>query len=281
VTIGFNICSSNSRTIFNSFHIGENYESYCYETESVKKASIVSFYFTLLFATIENLESAIYVQNTTYLNLYTTYVSQLPTIAHKLAQANDLAMCIFLSTLPSKKESKAPILLYLLCNGITIISGIRGTIVNCILFVLLYCYFRQGLSNKMGNDGQWVTRRLKIFILVAAPLCIVLLSIYNTLRDGVIPSWNGFFEEILTFFKDQGGSANIIGYTELYKDYLPETNTSYFFGPLISLFKYGSIGSIFSGLTEIKNNTVEMALYGNNLGATITYLYNPNGWLNG
>ena len=282
VSIGFELSSKGGKKYLDiedtnaiNEYINENY--------GVRYVSKYLFYFTLVFAIVENLESAIFVQANTYLSLYTSFASTLPSFVHKLAGANDLSLCIFLSTLPSVKETRRVSFFYLLCNLISIFSGVRGTFINSLLFLVLYYWFRQNLDRKNGVNSTWITKSMRRTAIIGLPVLIVLLSLYNVARDGNTVQWNGFFNEILQFFKDQGGSANVIGYTEYFKssNSLPSTNQSYLFGPVISLFKYGFFGSFFSGQTEILNNTKEMALYGNNLGATITYLVDSSRWLSG
>ena len=258
-----------------------SYTQYAESNIFIKKISCTLFYITIIFDIIVNLEPAIFVQQGTYLDLYTDYTSQLPTVVHKIAQSNKLLFCVYLTTLPSKKELKLPCALYIMSNFITLFSGVRGTIVNCVIFVFLYYLYRQRMSKKMGMGEIWITNRLKVIIAVAIPFCIVFLSLYNSIRNGVEAEYNGFFNEILAFFENHGGSVNVIGYAESLKDRFPKTNTSYLFGPVINLFKYGFWGQLFGGGEIIKNNTLKMAMYGNNLGATVTYLVSPEKWLAG
>jgi oligosaccharide repeat unit polymerase len=274
VYLGFHIMPS--RSIDNSDLL--NYEEYAKGCNRVKTISKYVFYLTILFSIIENLEAAVFVQANSYVSYYTSFSSNLPSIVIRMSKVSDFAFFIFIATLPSKKELKGPVVLFLLSSCITFFSGSRGGIVNSILFTFLYYLFRS--HNENNPSVKWITKSTKILMFAMLPFAIVFLSIYNTLRNDVL-NYTGFFGELLTFFVDQGGSANVIGYTELYKDTLPDSNVSYFFGPIISFFKYGTIGRLFTGAEAIKNNTVEMALYGNNLGATISYYVMPNGWTSG
>ena len=279
VFVGFVFSKHNSKN--SKMSIMSTYNEYTESNILIKKISGTLFYITIIFDVIVNLEPALFVQQGTYLDLYTDYTSQLPTVVHKIAQANKLLFCVYLTTLPSKKEMKMPCILYLFSNFITLFSGVRGTIVNCVIFVFLYYFYRQRMSRKMETGEVWISKKLIVLTAVAVPFCIVFLSLYNNIRNGTEYEYNGFFNEILLFFENQGGSVNVIGYAEDLKDRMPETNTSYLFGPVINLFKYGFWGSFFGGGEAIRNNTLQMAMYGNNLGATVTYLAFPEQWLAG
>jgi hypothetical protein len=56
-----------------------------------------------------------------------------------MSKVSDFAFFIFIATLPSKKELKGPVVLFLLSSCITFFSGSRGGIVNSILFTNEEC----------------------------------------------------------------------------------------------------------------------------------------------
>ena len=125
-----------------------------------------------------------------------------------------------------------------------------------------------------------------MMICIIAPIAIVLLSLYNFWRNGMSAHYYGFWNEFFNFFTTQGGSIRIIGYEKQFHNMLPETNVSYTFGPIINWYKYGFLGNIISFFTgqefiAIEGSKIKMALYGNNLGATITYLVMPGNYLAG
>ena len=54
---------------------------------------------------------------------------------------------------------------------------------------------------------------------------------------------------------------------------LPDTNQSYTMGPIINCFRNGFLGQILGySLLSTSSQDVALATYGNNLGATVTYL---------
>jgi len=147
--------------------------------------------------------------------------------------------------------------------------------------VFAYCLFRN-----TTDEEKWVKKKHIIVLCIAAPISIVLLSLWNFWRSGMTAHYYGFWNEFINFFTTQGGSIKIIGYEKQLHNLLPDTNISYTFGPIINWYKYGFIGNIISMLAgqefvKYAGNTIGSALYGNNLGATITYLVMPNNYLSG
>lgn len=246
---------------------------------SIRKISRLMFYITFLFALLVAMEKAIYVQSNGYIALYSDFSSRMPFVIRKIAETNSIFLFIYLSTFPKKTESKTILFLYLIYLCLSLLSGVRGTFVSGLFVLMIYAIYRD--KHYKGIDVKWVGRKEKVFITFVTPFLIAFLSIYNFIRSKIPVSEFNFFEEIVNFFKTQGGSVDVISLGKLYENLLPSTNQSYTFGPLITYFSRGTFARLFTNLSPLKGNTVEMALYGNNFGATITYLVMPKYYLSG
>ena len=249
---------------------------------NIVKAIKILFYITLIFQFVVVLEQVVFVQNSTYLNLYTSYNSKLPYVFIKFGDLFYFAYYALLSTMPKKSEIKMPTILFLIIALLTILTGARGNTVIAVMIVSMYFIYRELHGRKINNTKyEWVKRWYIYLAMVLTPLIIAFLSAYSSIRSGVDINDFNLFSEIMQFFHDQGGSVNIIGYVKYYENQLPSTNISYFFGPIISFISNGFLGSLFTGKEFEINNLIQTALFGNNLGATITYIIMPENYLIG
>lgn len=249
---------------------------------SIRKCAKILFFITLICKFIVVFERILSVQTHSYLYLYTEYVSKIPMLITKIAEANTFLMCIYLATMPNKKELKNPLILFLITETATILTGGRTKFVTAVLFIMGYYAYREYKSRKEKNEKYiWIKKRTIKATIIIAPVIIAFLGAYNIIRNNVkIENFN-LGNEFIQFFEDQGGSVKLIGYVEEYKEKLPETNNTYVFGPITNFFKNGIIGKMLFNNVSFKGNTVEQALYGNNLGATMSYLVLNNRYLAG
>ena len=117
--------------------------------------------------------------------------------------------------------------------------------------------------------------------IVLIPLAISFLGAYNLIRSNIKINNFNIQKEFLQFFDDQGGSVKLIGYVKEYESKLPKTNKTYLFGPVISFFNNGIIGRRIFNTIQYKGNTIESALYTNNLGSTLSYIVLKDYYING
>lgn len=246
---------------------------------NIRKISRFMFYITFLFALLVSIEKALYVQSNGYIALYSDFSSRLPFWVRKIAETNIIFLFIYLSTFPKKNESKTILFLYIIYLFLTLLSGVRGTFVSGLFVLMIYAIYRDKRYREI--DVKWMGMKEKVSITFGAPFLIIFLSVYNFIRSKIPVSEFSFFQEIVNFFKTQGGSVNVISLGKLYESQLPPTNQNYTFGSIINYFTRGTIARLFTNLSPLKGNTVEMALYGNNFGATITYLVIPEYYLSG
>lgn len=254
-----------------------------YQQENAKFEGTIRIllYITMIFSAIEIVDRVIFVMQNSYIGLYNGERTSMPYMVQKLSSCSSFLFFSYLAILPEKKKAKKPIFLYLALHIFSILGGVRGDGVKAAIMVLAYCFFRN-----TTDDEKWIKKKHIIAICIIAPVGIVLLSLYNFWRSGLTAQYYGFWNEFINFFTTQGGSIEIIAYEKQLHNLLPKTNVSYTFGPIINWYKYGFIGSIISMFTgqefvEIAGSKINMALYGNNLGAAITYLVMPGNYLAG
>ncbi|MCE5192179.1 MAG: O-antigen polysaccharide polymerase Wzy family protein [Actinomycetia bacterium] len=261
----------------------------------VSEVSRVLFFVTIPAGLMRVLVKVLFVQSLGYLASYTSYAGAGP-LLEKLAVVNTVCFFIFLGTMPGKRAARLPIYAYLVINGMTLFSGVRNDAVIAVLLVTVYYIYRSTLEerqkrlsepgSKTGGVGgittnPWVSgheRRLAVGAMTGG---VVLLSYWSYYRVGLSVEHLSILGLFLEFFKAQGGSINVIAHGVNLASYLPSTNVSYVFGPVISWVNSSILSELLGGSGASVAHTVDMAFRGNNFGQTITYLVMPTNYLAG
>lgn len=248
--------------------------SYIYK---LRKYSKNLMYLCSVFAILINLEKAIFVQLTGYKEFYLSYSSNLPFIVVKLATFYTTCFYIYLSTLPNRREANIPILLFLLINALTLGYGQRNGIMLAALFVLFYFIFRQKIKDNTDND-VWITKRHFVILLLSFPFILFFLYAYNYIRSDIeLDTYESLFDNFLAFFYQQGGSIKIIGLEkEFSNSKLFPNEFMYSMGYIVDLFQQNFLFKQFNLYPSYPSQSYELAMYGHNFGATMTYLWRPD-----
>lgn len=253
----------------------EQYSSY--NRKVIKNISKWIFYISYGPYLILLLEKVIFVRKTSYLSYYMDFQTNIPFVLVKIGEMSVISFFVFLASMPSKKECKVPVLLYLGYGIISLGYGQRNQFVLNILIIVIYYFFRNTIKN---SNEKWIKKKDIIIGIALIPFLISFLGMFGYVRvDKKIENFS-FSNAILDFFDSQGGSISLIGYGEQFKDAFPE-NKIYSLGPIIDFLKNNIFSNLIFKFPQLKGNTIEMALQGNSFGQTITYLVMPNNYLNG
>lgn len=243
--------------------------------ESLRTVSKYIFWFTLWASLYVIFSKILFVRRNGYLAYYTSYVSVSGFIL-KLQYVNDCAFMFFLATLPKMKVAKLPMAAWFVTHVITILSGGRASAVTAVFLFIWYFNYR----NRVRTEGEkaWFTKWMKWALILGAPLAIAFLG-YWTYARANLESEFGVLKAFYVFFKDQGGSLDLIAYAKRYQEDFPQS--MYTFGPLINFVRGNTFGRILFGFVMPRQNTVEMALTGYNFGQTISWLVMPHNYVAG
>ena len=113
--------------------------------------------------------------------------------------------------------------------------------------------------------------------LCAVPLLIVTLQVWGAMRNGVAFDFDGFGKSIVNFFQDQGTTSVVVYKGIELGDKLPK-QTNYTVAPVVNFLVNNQITKLFYHATTYAQQTTELALYGNNFGAALTYVYIPHNY---
>ncbi len=248
-------------------------ENFWQTEEFLKNLQIISFIVYLLcavFLLIVEIEKPIAMRGKSYVDYYYSFQSSLPGFVLSISALAKFALCIFLSTLPPKWMSFIAMGIYVVSTIPVFIVGQRNQFISAALFVV--CYYL--LRDYIGKDKprKWFGKFEGTAIAIALPFFFAFLSIYESIRKDIAISKVNIFSSISDLFYSQGVTYEVICKCIKYIDVLPETNLNYTFGDLIAYFKSNGISQLLFNTEKYSAQTVEMALYGNSLSNTVSYL---------
>lgn len=247
-----------------------------YKLELLKKYSKKVFYYTLPLKIIAISIAAYNMIKFSYVDLEANKMSSVY-IIDRLAQINYLSFVLFLMLYPSKRELMPLLRWGLVVYSCQLLGGSRGDTMYFLIFIMAYLLFRDYINKREGNLSEiFLTNKIKAYIILSAIPLLFFFKIYASIRVHETVESKGMMMGAMEFFVQQGGSYSVIGYAKQYEHLLPSTNISYTFGPVIEFVKK-IVPSQIESLEELTHE----ALYGNNLGATITFLVDPSYYYRG
>lgn len=274
VIFGSYIFSHSIRVTKNRGEYKIDYNSIKYE--SVRYTSKIIYYATYFFNLYSVLEIVSYVLQHGYAAFYTGYTTKVPYLIGKIGDMSPIAFWVYLSTMPSKKESKIPITFYIIYLCISLGTGKRFKFVAGLLTLFVYYVMR----NKINSNGEvWFGKKLAMLCVAGVPVLLILLVAVSKIRFGTKLTTEELLNSMTSFFYSQGVSINVIKRTQLYAGRLPKGKI-YMLGSVID-FLQSNIISRMMGIKHFSGNTVEHALYGNSLEHTLSYVAMGNYYLKG
>lgn len=231
----------------------------------LRVVSKLVFYFTYIFYFIRLVIEIINIRNVGYVESYQNGMgASVPWIVDKLQIFCPAAFFVFLATFPKKREARLPIILYLVYNVGTLLTGQRFPVMAAAFFVLIYFSIR----NRCGE--VWLKKKYVIILVICAPFVLIGLYVFDSIRTGKGFQLNGLFSGVTDFFSMQGSSINPIKYGYYLRDIIPDR-------------AYG-ISSIMSNILNQggSGNTLEYAYNGHSFAAIMTcFVYGEDMYLAG
>ncbi len=262
VVIGYNIVSV--KGVKNINHSTFNLQ----KTLKIRRMSKQLCYMCACFSLMEVLEKVYVVWTEGYLNYYLGYARMLPMIVYKLSTVFDIVFFIYLATMPSKKEAKVPVLIYMSINFVSLLMGGRGAFVVAFMFMVIYGYIR----NAVTPSEIWITKKIERGIIIAAPLMCIGLFLVMVVRGNSDVTDTNMFSLILNFFFSQGSSMQVLGLTYEGVNNFPEDQI-YSLGPLINVLNDNVFTHLLGIGEHLRSQTVDIAMRGHSLGNYLTYTY--------
>lgn len=236
----------------------------------IRKVSKLLFYITSIFWIYALMGKVSFVRGNSYYEYYTDFQSGLPFLVKVISSMAPYFFYIYLATLPLKRETRLPILIYLIYGVVALLSGRRIELVTSLLFVFLYFVLRHYLD----KEEEWMTRRLIILVIITIPLLLVFLYSYNYMRFDRELASVSIKDMFLGFFQQQGFSSSVIRLGKYHETSLNSNIPYSFFGITKWLRTNSIIKLIFNpqyGFSYTSNN-IAFAVRGNSLSHSLSYI---------
>jgi len=241
-----------------------------YHLRRVRGICKVLYISTYAFMCISIAEIFLYVRDSSYIDYYVSFHTRLPFLVGKLADMCPVFFFVYLSTLPSKKESMKYIITYAVYLLLTLLTGRRYEFVGGLLVLFVYFTSRDRLQL---NHNRWFGKKEIIIVFIAVFFIIVLSSIVGKTRIGAQENFSDS-NIFVNFFYQQGISINVLKRTIQYQDYLAKDKL-YMFGSIITFIR-----KLF-GFEAYYGNTIQNAQSGYSLAHSLSYVVLGNEYLNG
>lgn len=235
------------------------------------------FYFTFIFNVVVLLEKVKFSSDNGYMELYSSYATNLPYLFVKISEMAPIAFFVFLATFPTKRKSLLPILLYIFLGVLSLLAGYRNTFILNIMIILIY-YCLRNISDK---EKLWFGKKEIITCIISFPIIIMQLNVVSYIRVDENVNRISMKDTFSEFFYKQGTSVNLIGYSETLSDVLPD-DKNYTFGKIIDLLNNNIISQKVFNIEHYSPQTIESAKKGTSFADSISYTLDPyrykNGW---
>lgn len=244
--------------------------------EIVKKISLYLFYLTFIFLLLEVFATIAYVLKNGYASIYINTSSKMNIYFKKIGDICPFMFYIFLSTMPTKKEVKKPLWMFVIYLFSTLGIGARFDFVIGVMVLFIYFFLR----NEIGFIKEiWIRKNAYLKLFFLGIIFMMFFSIYNNFRFGFTTSNKNPLKLATKFIYDQGVSVNIPKRIFKYEESIPKDRI-YSFDSIISLYKRNIEGRFF-GKEYFNGPSAEKALNGNSLADLLSYIMYPDAYLRG
>lgn len=234
---------------------------------------------TLGLYTVQQLEPLLAIGMHNYVAYYTSFQSKLPGIVHTIASFMKYSLCIYLATLPGKRNAFIMLSVYVLSTIPSLLIGMRNPFVLSLLFALTYYMLRDYLEGK----SVWIGKTEKILMCIAIPALMIAMIFYSYVRMGANAGDGNIVSLLVDFFYNQGNTFDVVAVGKVYETELREMcPNSYTFGGFVDYIYRGTVGQALFGTTPLTAGNSEFnALHGNSLAHALSYLANKESYLAG
>ena len=204
-----------------------------------------------------------------YSKVYTAAVPNHNIIVRVMSSLYIYIFILYLVTMPKKKYVYILLMFFIITSVPSFLLGSRNVLVLRVIFSLLYVFFR---NYTRYYDEVWITKKIKIALMVSVPIFVVFMGAYNYIRaDENIDS--SPMELIVDTFYKQGTTFDTICQGFEYEEKLKDNKKiSYSFGDIIDYLVHNTISQkIFSTKAFPSGNSLIVVREGNSLAHKLSY----------
>lgn len=235
--------------------------------------SSVAYFYILLEAILNVLKNG-------YLGSFTQKAQSIPSVISRLSMFFAPSFAVFLATLPSRRQMRLPLLIYVIYMFVSLLTGRRNTFVCEAFMILIYFVLR---DNLMEKDKRFFKKRSVILgIILLIPL-VYLLQIFAEVRTGYFNPKKSFGYILMNFFNSQGATFRVVIQTvNRWNFFNHDISYKYLYYPF-ELFAHNNvvIRNLF-GLSQIVEvQTPQFARTTHNFAHVLTYMVDPSRYIAG
>lgn len=247
--------------------------------KSLRLVAEIVFYVSFCCYFVLRMEEYLFVRNGDYLDYYTSFKSQLPYIVYVISTFMKYGFAIFLATLPSKKRTFLPSVLYVVSALPSLLVGMRNPIAQNVIFVFLYYFIRDALKDKQ----KWIGKIEKGLVILGVPFAVVFFAVYSYIRSNLEIAAKGIWELVFGFLEGQGVTFEVLNIAHGCIPYLPQRAVrNYTFGGFLDYFLHGTIAQKLFGASALPSgNNLIMALESNSFAHNMSYIAMGQTYLDG
>lgn len=219
--VGYYLTGKVSITIGKRKGTAWNYLSFDYDNSSycnIRKISKTMYYCFFVFWMLTLLDVVLFVTQNGYTSYYISFKSRIPSIIRQIGYMAPTTLFIYLATMPSKKDAKVPLLLYVLYAFITLGTGRRINFITSLLIVFGYMLCRNVINP--DEKKPWLSKKMIIVVVISIPVLLTTMYFYEYIRSTSVVGTASDYSPIVGFFVRQGTSINVIKYGEQFKNQL-------------------------------------------------------------
>lgn len=236
-----------------------------FNIERIRRLSLFAFYSTYPFAIVSSLVIAFFVARYGYHSYYIDFSevlsgSPLLYLISKLELLMESAFCIFLATLPSRRQFKKPVFFYVIFLFLTLGGGQRSSFLLGLMIIFIFLVYMNGIR----PEERWYDRKYFVYFVIAFPIVAVSASLYNAWRFDNSITEVDFWKTFGNFFYEQGVTSYIVKRAYELEASIPPSMYS------LEFFHSGVLAKVF-GIEVYQGNTEEHALYGNSFTHALGY----------
>lgn len=166
----------------------------------LKYVSLLLFAIAIIAAYIRGVEKVLFILNSSYVEYYVSFTSELPYVVYVLSTFVEPSLCLFLITYPPKKAAYKVLVLYMISTTLDLVGGERNPFVLSVIFSLIYFIYR----DYIGDKEKWIGKFERWALILVTPIGLVLLGMMNYIRDGVSAGFSNVFEIFLDLLEKPG-----------------------------------------------------------------------------
>lgn len=231
-------------------------------------------YFYILFEAILN------VLKNGYLGSFTQKAQNIPTVISRLSMFFAPSFAVFLATLPSRRQMRLPLIVYVIYMFVSLLTGRRNTFVCEAFMILIYFVLRDNLLEK---DKRLFKKRSVITGIILLIPIVYLLQIFAEVRTGYFNPQKSVGYIFMNFFNSQGATFRVVIQTvNRWNFFNHDVSYKYLYYPF-ELFAHNNvvIRNLFGLSTIVEVQTPEFARTTHNFAHALTYMVDRSRYISG